>query len=271
MPISGKKGTQSSSKKGSKKPTGGSSAQAMPPKSSILLETAFESFGGSKYRVIETNLVDAYEKSASPGGVMSLEALAEKALPTGDSFKGTARKAAKLSIAKAPTENFADLKDLIASLASLTPDSKMKKLKPPITTDAKSNRVAEEKRNVRVRAFLYAASREDDNDFHLIIGRSPKVKEPMYMTMELSGLPPSGNASHAKLKAARTAYKEFFGSALPGFTYKFYKPPIPVEIEGSLFFDMSHAKGSKPGPKTLSKDIPTIWEVHPITKIVFEP
>lgn len=268
MPTSSKKGTKSSSKKGSKKPTGGSSAQAMPPQSSILLETAFESSGGAKYRVIETNMVDAYEKSASPGGVMSLEALAEKALPTGDSFKGTARKAAKLSIAKAPTENFTDLKDLIAAL---TPDSTMTKLKPPITTDAKSNRVAEEKRNVRVRAFLYAASREDDNDFHLIIGRSTKVKVPMYMTMELSGLPPSGNASHAKLKAARTAYKEFFGSALPGFTYKFYKPPIPVEIEGSLFFDMNHAKGSKPGPKTLSKDIPTIWEIHPITKIVFEP
>ena len=266
MPTSSKKGS-SSSKKGSKKTAGGSSAQSIPS-SSILLETAFKSFGGGKYRVIETNLVDAYEKSASPGGVMSLEALAEKALPTGDSFKGTARKAAKLSIAKAPTEKFADLKDLIASL---TPDSKMKKHKPPITTEAKSNRVAEEKRNVRVRAFLYAASREDDNDFHLIIGRSSKVKEPMYMTMELSGLPPSGNASHAKLKSARNAYKEFFGSALPGFTYKFYKPPIPVEIEGSLFFDMSHAKGSKPGPKPLRADIPTIWEVHPITKIVFEP
>jgi hypothetical protein len=267
MPTSSKKGTNASSKKGSKKSTGGSSAQAMPPQASILLETAFESFGGVKYRVIETNMVDAYEESASPGGLMSLAAMAEKAVPTGDNFKGTARKAAKLSIAKARMETFADLKDLIASL---TPDSEMKKLKPPISTGAKSNRRAEEKRNVRVRAFLYAASREDDNDFHLIIGRSPKAK-PMYMTMELSGLPPSGNASHAKLKAARTAYKEFFGSALPGFTYKFYKPPVPVEIEGSLFFDMSHAKGGKPGPKTLTKDIPTIWEVHPITKIVFEP
>lgn len=268
MPTSSKKRTQPSSKKGSKKTAGNSSAQAIPPKSSILLETALTSFGGGKYRVIETNMVDAYEKSASPGGIMSLETLAKKALPKGDSFGGTARRAAKISIAKAPTENFADLKDLIASLA---PDKVMKTHKPAITTDAKSNRVAEEKRNVRVRAFLYAASREDDNDFHLIIGRSPKVKVPMYMTMELSGLPPSGNASHAKLKAARAAYKEFFGSALPGFTYKFYQPPVPVEIEGSLFFDMSHAKGSKPGPKTLSKDMPTVWEVHPITEIVFEP
>lgn len=269
MPTSSyKKRTGSSSKKGSKKPAGGSSASAMLPESSILLETAFESFGGGKYRVIETNFVDAYEESAGAGGVMSLEALAKKALPRGDSFKGKSRKAAKISIAKAPTEKFSDLKDLIASLA---PDKTMRERKPKITTDAKSKRVAEEKRNVRVRAFLYAASREDDNDFHLIIGRSPKVKEPMYMTMELSGLPPKGNASHARLKAARKAYKEFFGSALPGFTYKFYKPPVPVEIGGSLFFDMSHAKGSKPGPATLRKDIVTIWEVHPVTDIVFEP
>jgi hypothetical protein len=240
----------------------------MPPESSVLLETAFESFGGGKYRVIETNMVDAYEEAAGPGGVMSLEALAKKPTPRGDGFKGTARRAAKISIARAPTEEFDDVKDLIAAL---TPDAQMKKLKPPIKTDAKSNRVAEEKRNVRVRAFLYAASREDDNDFHLIIGRGPKAKEPMYMTMELSGLPPSGNASYARLKAARAAYKEFFGSALPGLTYKVYKPPIPVEIEGSLFFDMSHAKGSKPGPRIYKDDMPTVWEVHPITKIVFEP
>jgi hypothetical protein len=268
MPTSGKKGTHSSSKKGSKKSTGGPPAQAMPAASSILLETAFKSFSGSKYRVIETNLVDAYEKSAGKGGVISLKAMATKAVPVGDNFGGTARKAAKLSIAKAPTENFTDLKNLIASL---TPDKTMKNHKPPIMTDEKSNRVTEEKRNVRVRAFLYAASREDDNDFHLIIGRSPNVKEPMYMTMELSGLPPSGNASHAKLKAARTAYKDFFGAALPGFTYKFYKPPVPVEIEGSLFFDMSHAQGNTPGPQPLRANMPTIWEVHPITKIVLEP
>jgi hypothetical protein len=41
-------------------------------------------------------------------------------------------------------------------------------------------------------------------------------------------------------------------------------------VEGSLFFDMSHATGGKPGPQDLRKDIPTIWEVHPITRIVFD-
>jgi hypothetical protein len=123
---------------------------------------------------------------------------------------------------------------------------------------------------VRVRAFLYAASREDDNDFHLIIGRAPR-SSPMYMTMELSGLPPKNAKSFRTLKKARDAYKEFFGDDLPGPSYHFYRPPIPIELEGSLFFDMSHATGGKPGPQDLRKDIPTIWEVHPITRIVFEP
>ena len=67
-----------------------------------------------------------------------------------------------------------------------------------IPTTASSDRVDEEKRNVRVKAFLYAASREDDNDYHLIIGRAPN-KPAKYMTAEISGLPPSGSASFAKL------------------------------------------------------------------------
>ena len=42
-------------------------------------------------------------------------------------------------------------------------------------------------------------------------------------------------------------------------------------VEGSLFFDMSHATGTPPGPSSLRPNMPTIWEVHPITRIVFEP
>jgi hypothetical protein len=142
---------------------------------------------------------------------------------------------------------------------------------PPITTEQTSKRVSEEKRNVRVRAFLYAASREADNDFHLIIGRDPDRSPSLYMTVELSGLPPSSSSHFNRLKKARDDYKAFFGDNLPGMSYDFYDPPIPVEIEGSLFFDMSHATGSKPGPSSLRDDIPTIWEIHPISKIVFEP
>jgi hypothetical protein len=38
-----------------------------------------------------------------------------------------------------------------------------------------------------------------------------------------------------------------------------------------LFFDITHATGGHPGPDDLRPHIPTIWEIHPITKIAFEP
>jgi hypothetical protein len=53
--------------------------------------------------------------------------------------------------------------------------------------------------------------------------------------------------------------------------YDFYKPPIPVVVEGSLFFDMTHSTGGKPGPSKLKANIPTIWEVHPISQMKLEP
>lgn len=185
-----------------------------------------------------------------------------------DRYTGTARRAAKLSIATANMESFNDLQDLIATLPA---HNAMVNRTPRIATTATSNRVTEEKRNVRVKAFLYAASREDDNDYHLIVGRAPAATPAVFFTMELSGLPANNAASFAKLKAARDAFKTFFGSNGPGSSYDFYSPPIPMEVEGSLFFDMSHAKGSRPGPAALRPKMPVVWEVHPITKIVLEP
>jgi hypothetical protein len=228
--------------------------------------------GISKYRIIRTNEVDAYEDM--PSSFEERNAFLKSAAaapPTGDSYKGTSRKAAKTSIANATIKNFADLKDLIVSLPS---EQTMKALKPPIKDTATSDRVALERRNIRVRAFIYAASREKDNDYHLIIGRDPDAHPEMYMTMELSGLPPQSHPSYQKLKAARDAYKAFFVNhpeGLPGKSYDFYDPPIPVEIQGSLLWDATHVTGSRPGPQSLKSRMPTIWEVHPISKIILEP
>lgn len=225
-----------------------------------------EALDVSGYRIIRTNEVDGYEKAAT--SIETLNAAMAAAAPVGDNFKGNARKAAKLSFADAPIKTFTDLKKLVNSL---TPDEDMKNRVPPIKKTATSNRVEEEKRNVRIKVFLYAASREDDNDYHLILGRNPDSSPELYMTMELSGLPPSSSASFPKLKAARDAFKAFFGGDLPGLSYDFYDPPIPVRIEGSLFWDASHSSGQRPGPKSLKSRMPTVWEVHPITKIVFNP
>jgi hypothetical protein len=233
----------------------------LPAKDAITAVTV-----AGKYTIIHTKEMDEYDKGAMGPGL----AAAPAAAPTGDDFQGTARKAAKLSISTAKTENFTDVKDLINSLPA---ESKMKSHKPPIGTGATSNRVKEEERNVHVTAFMYAASREADNDFHLIIGRDPKAPPEMYMTMELSGLPPSSSPSFKQLKAARDAFKKFFkdiGGQLPGLTYDFYHPPVPVQIDGSLFFDMSHAKGGRPGPPSLKSRMPVIFEIHPITKIVLK-
>ena len=232
--------------------------------------------GGPSYQIISTTETDSYESTPPavklPRLLRTKKALSTAAVaaalktkaPSGDNFAGTARKAAKLSKAQANTEQFADLKDLIASLA---PESSMINHKPKITTTANSGRVKEEQRNVRVSAFLYAASREADNDFHLIVGRDHTLTPEMYMTMEVSGLPPKNAPAFADLNSARNSFKQFFGANLPQLTYDFYDPPIPVQIEGSLFFDMTHATGGRPGPPSLKSRMPVIWEVHPVTSI----
>jgi hypothetical protein len=218
-----------------------------------------------QYRILRTSETDPYDDPLQPEEVATLGL--ERFAGFDETYRGTSRKAAKVSIADAQVDEFEDIIDLIETLPA---EEDMTSHEPPITTDATSGRVDEENRNVRVRAFLYAASREDDNDFHLIVGRDPDL-EPTYMTMELSGLPPEDSDHFPRLEAVREAYKEFFGDDLPGASYDFYDPPIPVEVEGSLFFDMSHSHGSRPGPASLRPDMPTIWEIHPVTDILFEP
>lgn len=221
------------------------------------------------FRVIKTTEMDGYEEGAAESLTRGVLAAAR---PTGDNFAGTARRAAKISIADAEIEEFEDLTELVRSL---TPDRDLVNRQPRISTTRNSGRVAEEKRNVRVRVFLYAASKEDDNDFHLILGRDPDSAPEMYMNMELSGLPPRNSDAFETLRDARDAFKqvfdELFEGDLPGSRYDFYDPPVPVIIEGSLFFDMSHATGQRPGPQSLKSRIPTIWEVHPITRFEFNP
>ena len=228
----------------------------------VALAEAQVGTGGRIYRILRTNEFDAKDK-ATP-----VPLFGARFAPFGDDFAGEARKAAKLAIADVQVEDLPNVGALVDTLPSKTA---MVRHRPRITTDPESGRVAEENRNVRLRAFLYAASREADNDFHLIIGDTPSAEPHVYMTSEISGLPPEGSGSFATLKSARDAYKSFFGDNLPNASYDFYDPPIPIEIEGSLFFDMSHANGRSPGPPSLHPDMPTIWEIHPLSKIVFEP
>src|SRR5216683_910583 len=88
---------------------------------------------GRTYRILKTTEVDTYEttptavalgkvlrgtKAPAPAAIAA--AVKTKVpVPAGDNFAGQARKAAKLSIAAAPIENFSDLSNLIASLPPL--------------------------------------------------------------------------------------------------------------------------------------------------------
>lgn len=246
----------------------------IPPSEAVVAEKSFTpnrpmtdsptAEPGPTYRILRTVEVDEYDP---PVSAADIQPFGEAQPEANQNFRGTSRKAAKLSISNAAVEAFHD----VAALIDTLPDhGSMVDHEPEITTTANSGRVDSEDRNIRITAFLYAASREGDNDYHLIVGRDPAL-DPVYMTMELSGLPPATSEHFARLNEARQSYSSFFGSDRPGTSYDFYDPPIPIEVEGSLFFDMSHATGSRPGPQSLRNDMPVVWELHPIARITFEP
>src|SRR5258708_31309911 len=104
---------------------GATHRKGLPAKDSIVSMTTSSA---GNFTIIHTNEVDGYEEAAQ--GPSFLAAATAK-LPAGDNFAGTARKAAKLSISAAKTENFKDVKMLIESLVA---DTKMVAHKPQIGT-----------------------------------------------------------------------------------------------------------------------------------------
>jgi hypothetical protein len=251
----------------------------MPALDSIHDDSVTFKAKGRTYRILKTTEADSYETTPTaqalrkamigkqaPAPAAIAAAVKRKPPAVGEDFAGTARRAAKLSIATAPVEKFTDVVQLIASLPTVDTMVKLN-----ISTAASSTRVRQENRNVQVTGFLYAASREADNDFHLIVGRDPTKTPETYMTMEVSGLPRANSPAFGALNTARTTYEKFFGTNLPGAAYEFYQPPVPVEIQGSLFFDATHSTGVAPGPPSLKSRMPTLFEVHPISNIKLGP
>jgi hypothetical protein len=187
------------------------------------------------------------------------------AAPSGDNFHGSAREAAKLSIASGDPQSFSDIGDV---LDSLIPDDTMRA--KGISKASDSGRLdPEEQKVVTVTAFLYASSKEGDNDFHCIVGRDPSMPA-RFMNVEVSALPPSSSEFFAAIKAARNQFKAFFtsnGDGLPAQGYDKYDPPIPITVTGSLFFDVDHVPGQI-GPTGMKPQ--TAWEIHPVSDIKFE-
>ncbi len=227
-----------------------------PTQPAVDESVVFVSPKGVKYRIVDTReRGEFFEVRRPPTGVFGGD-------PGPEDFNGHDRKKAKTSIAIAPLETFANVRKLVNSLAL---EDEMLAL--DISKDAMSDRVAQEKRNVAVEGFIYAVKAEADHDFHVILGTDPGAN-PTFLNVEVSGLP-MGGPDRAKLKAARTSFKEFFGEHGSNFgsSYKKFNPPIPVRIEGSLFFDADHKAGVV-GPAGMRPN--TAWEIHPVTKIEFE-
>ncbi len=223
-----------------------------------------------KYRVTPTGATDAFEE---PADHTALAAVLASGGHAGDVFAGTDRRDAKTSVATGGVTKYSTVTALRASLRS---DAEMRAL--GITKAPDSERTSDEQGNVKVNGFIYAISKESDNDFHLIVGdsncgqpcKSAGNQGSCFVNVEVSGLPPSNSPDRQKLADVRSKFLAFFNGTDPGTTkgYDKFDPPIPVAITGSLFFDVDH-KACVVGPGDFKPN--SSWEIHPITDIAFEP
>jgi hypothetical protein len=191
-----------------------------------------------------------------------------------NSFNGKERKIPKTTIVTdAEVEDFATVAALVKDILQKGPDDVMK-AKSGITKQTMT-RVDLEKRNVRVKGFIYAFKKEPDNDYHLIIGDAPGTNPKVFLNVEVSGLPVGGTAANLKtLTGVRNDFKEAFqvGETGPKGGFQVVRDaagqpaPVPVQITGSLFWDVDHKPGAV-GPKATKPD--TSWEIHPVSKIEF--
>jgi len=241
---------------------------------------------GRAVKVIHTTEKDRFEEELEKPGERSdstaperardnagpnaeLETLLEAFAADNDPFEGKDRATAKTSIVNAPMEDFKTIKKFAATLPK---DSAMMSHQPPISKAKTSPRATEENRNVTVTAYLFAAKKEEDGDYHVILGNSAKSTVNKFLNVEVSGIPASGSSSRPQLISVRHDFEAYFPqhnehlATKSGYTH--YSPPIPVKVSGSLFYDIDHPPG-KVGPEKIRPK--TSWEMHPITRIEFEP
>lgn len=179
-------------------------------------------------------------------------------------FRGVDRKTPKTTVVTATQQNFGDIVALAQSLAS---DNSMMNHTPPIERDTMT-RATEEQRNVRVTAWIYAIKYEADQDWHVIIGTNPAATPKTFFNAEISGLPGNSAAAYQKLLAVRQKLADILTNNLPaGSGYRKYDFPIPVVVDGSLFFDVDHAAGVV-GPTGMRPQ--TAWEIHPVTRLALQ-
>jgi hypothetical protein len=179
-----------------------------------------------------------------------------------ENFEGTDRAAAKITISPASLQTYATLRSFINSL----PDADATAAAVP---NSSSPRIPAEDRNVRIKkTYLYAYSRQTDEDFHVIVGTTKKPSAiTKYFNVEISGLPPAGDASFSQLQAVRVSFLTKASQRLCSSGYFFYENPLKIEVRGSLFYDKQHHNGLI-GPAKARP--PDAWEIHPVTMLIFK-
>jgi hypothetical protein len=193
----------------------------------------------------------------------------------GITFWGTTREIAKTRLAEAPIEE-ANL-TVKGFHASHPTDAEMRERH--ISTRCDTARVDDEKRNVTVAAYLIAAKKEKDNDYHLIIQDNGCKKPECRLTVEVSGLPRL-TGSKAALKTSREYFEQQWPlyskhDALPGSgDFLFLPTPVLVRVIGSTFYDVDHQIDAQTGTGAVGPEgykPGSAWEVHPIKSIEFAP
>ena len=219
---------------------------------------------GKSYRYFQTDDPGAQAATRIQRRAEDAAALADSDVAFDDTnvFKGSARAHAKTTVAHADVEKFGDL---VALIASIPVDQKMLSYKPRIDRD--TPRVAEELRNVAVCAWIVATKKEDDNDYHIILSDDGGT---IFMTAEMSGIPSTGSKLNRKrLFNSRLTFETFVADeGRKTGNYTGWGDAVPVYVEGSLFYDTEHKPGVV-GPAFARPK--TSWEIHPISKLLFEP
>lgn len=187
-------------------------------------------------------------------------------------FNGCARRAAKTSLVSlddVPGELYEDGIRALRKDIGFT-DTEMRAADFDIPRGPDGDRTDRELRNVVVDAYLVAVSFENDRDYHLILREKACQKPSCLMTAEIGGLPIAG-LDLAVLTEAREVFQSALSGVLPDAESDpavIFKPPIPVRVHGSLFYDIDHKPGAV-GPGKLKPN--TAWEIHPVREIEIEP
>lgn len=184
-------------------------------------------------------------------------------------FKGKFRPEAKTSYARIRKEKTTDVESLLNALPT---DAQMTQQHHELVAKDSNHqnhvpRIAEEKRNVSVNAWLYWVSRQSDNDYHMILGDTSELSsKTVFMNAEISGLPPDKPTRQPFVRLRDDLRKVLATTQNKNGAFD---NPLPVRITGSLLWDGEHRNPHNVGPKKPVDLRPKkAWEIHPIRVFV---